>query len=152
MMSQPDPVLIVNLGGEGEDVVAVPVPPGSTILHVNPLDYNEDRVMAPVRTGFEHALRPGHDLLRRLGHDTGLPDEYADAIVGQSFPIQLNSTQDLTPITDLAAEAYRICKSGGILAFHCSSCDRQALAETFRLAGFADVYIDERRYARGRKL
>lgn len=145
-------MLIVNLGGEGEDIVAVRVPPpGSTIVHVNPLDYNEALVMAPIRTGFEDVLRPGHELLRRLAHDTGLPDDHADAIVGQSFPIQLNTTQDLTPIADLAAEAYRICKPGGELAFHCSSCDRAVLAETFRRAGFVDVYLDERRYARGRK-
>ncbi|MDQ6945819.1 MAG: hypothetical protein M3256_05980, partial [Actinomycetota bacterium] len=58
-------------------------------------------VMAPVRTGFEGVLRPGHELRRRLAHDTGLPDEYADAVVGQSFPIQMNTTQDLTPIAAL---------------------------------------------------
>ncbi len=144
-------MLIVNLGGEGEDIVAIPVPTGATIVHVNPVDYDELLVMAPVRTGFEEALRPGHELVRRLAHDTGLPDGCADAVVGQSFPIQMNTTQDLTPIADLATEAYRICKSGGELAFHCSSCDLDALAERFRRAGFADVYLDEWRYARGRK-
>ena len=144
-------MLIVNLGGEGEDIVAIRVPPGSTIVHVNPLDYGEDLVMAPVRTGFEDTLRPGHELLRRVADDTGLPDEYADAVVGQCFPIQMNTTQNLTPVADLAAEAFRICKPGGELAFHCSSCDRAALAETFRQAGFVEVFLDERRYARGRK-
>jgi hypothetical protein len=138
-------------GGDGEDIVAIAVPPGVTIVHVNPVDNDERLVMAPVRTGFEEALRPGHQLVRRLVHDTGLPDDYADAIVGQSFPIQMNTTQDLTPIGELAAEAYRTCKSGGELAFHCSSCDREALVEAFRRAGFIDVYLDERRYARGRK-
>ncbi|SRR5216683_8208813 len=145
-------MLIVNLGGEGEDIVAIAVSPGATIVHVNPLDYPEDLVMAPVRTGFEVSLRPEHKLLRRLAHATGLPDEYADAVVAQSFPIQMNTTQDLTPIADLAAEAYRICKSGGELAFHCSSCDREALAEAFRRAGFSDVHVNQRRYAVGRKL
>ncbi|MDQ6613618.1 MAG: hypothetical protein M3083_02355 [Actinomycetota bacterium] len=53
-------MLIVNLGGEGEDIVAIPVPTGATIVHVNPVDYDELLVMAPVRTGFEEALRPGH--------------------------------------------------------------------------------------------
>jgi hypothetical protein len=144
-------MLIVNLGGEGEDIVAVRVPPGSTIVHVNPLDYSEDLVMAPVRTGFENALRTGHTLVRRLAHDTGLSDDCADAVVGQSFPIQMNTTQDLTPIADLAGESYRICRPGGQLAFQCSSCDRAALAETFRQAGFTDVYLDEHGYARGRK-
>jgi hypothetical protein len=129
--------------------VAVHVPPGSTILHVNPLDYNEDRVMAPVRTGFESPLRPGHDLLRGLAHDTGLPDDYADAIVGQSFPIQLNSTQDVTPSPTSLLRRTGSARAAGSSHSTCSSCDRQALAETFRLAGFADVYIDERRYARG---
>jgi len=44
-------VLIVNLGGEGENIVAVNVPPGSKVVHVNPLDYGGELVMAPVRTG-----------------------------------------------------------------------------------------------------
>jgi len=63
----------------------------------------------------------------------------------------MNTTQDLVPIADLAAEAYRICKRGGELAFHCSSCDRATLVEAFRQVGFADVDLDERQYARGRK-
>ena len=144
-------MLIVNLGGEGEEIDAIPVPPGSTILHVNPLDYPEEFVMAPLRSGFGRRLRPGHELIRRLTHDTGLPDQYADAVVGQSFPIQMNTTPDLTPIGDLAAEAYRICKPGGQLALHCSSCDRQALVRAFQVAGFIDVHLDQRRYARSRR-
>jgi hypothetical protein len=144
-------VLIVNLGGEGENIVAVNVPPGSTVVDVNPLDNGGELVMAQVRTGFEDALQPGHELVRQLAHDTGLPEDYADAVVAQSFPIQMNTTQDLIPIADLAAEAYRICKGGGELAFHCSSCDRATFVEAFRRVGCANVDLDERQYARGRK-
>jgi hypothetical protein len=145
-------VLIVNLGGEGEDIVALPVAADATVVHVNPLDYREIRVMAPRRTGFETQLRVGHEVVQGFAHSTGLRDECGDAVVAQSFPIQKNRTQDLTPVELVAVEAYRICRAGGTLAFHCSACDRPALLWAFFLAGFTGLGLDGRGYAVGRKM
>lgn len=95
-------------------------------------------------------------VMARSAHDTGLDDGSVDAVLASHFPIQFN---ELVAAVDgtrveidlLAAEMFRILKTGGTLRFSCSSCDREALLAAFSDVGLEDLRLTADGYIEGVK-
>lgn len=132
---------VVNLGGEGELEGALNVN-----AFIKPSMWNP---------GFADELDESL-VIRRSAHDTGMPDEFADAVVANHFPIQfdelvVDENGAFATVTHLANEIFRILKPGGGVRFACSSCDTDSLAKAFREAGLAEVSVTPTRVVEGRK-
>jgi hypothetical protein len=135
-------MIAVSLGGEGE-----PVSGADFVVNANLFEAD-----AMVRPDFATQLGGGHLVVATSAGALGLRDGCADLVVARHFPIQFNQTIDGFGVDDIAHEAFRIAKPGGILYFSCSSCDLRSLAESLTRGGFTNIVIDSDRYSvRGRR-